>query len=166
VVDLVLEAPREKAIAVERVRKAGRVLEFCRNRLRPGDRAPDLGERKASLLDGLRRRLPGNGHLRIHYDHGHEQFERGLRTVELPVKLGLRAAQVYHAKLQGMAHLLRGKPDSMGGVHGLDHGVGKRSQAVIENGDFLAFPAQNWIVVVNNFQGHRSVEFTERDRPP
>ena len=33
-VDLVLEAPREKAIAVERVRKAGRVLEFCRNRLR------------------------------------------------------------------------------------------------------------------------------------
>ena len=56
--------------------------------------------------------------------------------------------------------LLRGETDPPRLVHCLDHLPRKRRKGVIERSDFLAFLAQNWIVVVNNSQGHRSVRLT------
>ncbi len=89
----------------------------------------------------------------------------GFRPVQVPVEIGLRDAQVHDEKLERVAHLLRGQADPAGLMHCRNHLVCKGRQRGVECGDFLAFPAQNWIVVVNNSQGHRSVSFASMLTP-
>jgi hypothetical protein len=56
-----------------------------------------------------------------------------------------------------LSNLLRGQTDAACIVHGFDHIVGKLRQVGVESGHFLAFHAQDGIIVMNNLQQHGSI---------
>ena len=72
-----------------------------------------------------------------------------MSSVEQPVEVFFRLAQVHDTKLPRHVHLLGGEADTSGLVHRFDHLAGECPKIGVKNRDRLAFFSQNGIVVVN-----------------
>lgn len=155
VIDLVLDAAPEEPVAQEGVGRALGVLVGDADAVGAGDVAVDFGEGQAAfLVNGFF----GGEHLDhgVGEGHGHDEVERGLGAVELPIKIAVGVAQVDDAKLEGAAYLLRGEADAAGGVHGGDHVGGESREIGVEGGYGRALLSEHGGVVVNNREGHGS----------
>lgn len=157
VIDLVLDAAGEKAVAAEDMRDAAFVVIRDDDLVGPNDVAANLWKGKAALLDDVVVGVAFEFDDGVGECHRHEEFERRFGAIELPVEVDFGGAEIDDAELDGAADLLGREADAAGGVHGLDHGGGELGERRIEAGDFVALTPQNGVVVMNNWQRHRSV---------
>ena len=157
VIDLVLDAAGEEAVAAEDVRDTALVVIGDGDFVGADDVAADFRKRETALLDDVIVGVAFDFDDGVDERHRHEEFERRFGPIEFPIEVDFGGAQIDDAELDGAADLLGGEADATRGVHGLDHGGGELGERRVEAGDFVALTSQNGIVVMNNWQGHRSV---------
>lgn len=157
VIDLVLDAAGEEAVADEVVGDAVLILVGDLDFVGAGDIAADVGEGKAALLIGVLFRREGFDH-GVGDDHGHEEFAGRVGAVEFPVEVEVGEAEIDHAELEGLADLLSGEADALGVVHGLDHVKTELLKREIEGSDRCSLLAEDGLIEVNNGEDHGSEE--------
>ncbi len=134
---------------------------FTTMNFRPGFTSPpDVVERNtgAAPSSAVASRQGFGRDLGIGDDHRHEQLQRRLGAVEPPAEFRVHPAQVHDAELQRAPHLLRGEADAPGDMHRFDHLGGEPGEGSVKIFYLFALFAQDRVVVMNNWQRHRSRE--------
>ena len=137
-IDFVLDAAGEEAVAFEDVRSAVRILKFDSNRIAALYISPDFGKGEAALFIGQIRALE-KFDFGIYESHRHDQFERRPAAVELIIEIGFAFRHIDDAELQIASNLLGGKADAVRLPHCVNHLFDEFAKLLIEGRDFLAF---------------------------
>jgi len=154
VVDFVLDATGEQAVAFEDVRDAVEVLVFDPDELGACDVSLDFGQGQATFLVVelfARKKFD----LRVGQGHGFEEGRgEGLAVKDAGNRVIGMIGNLDHAKAQGLPDLLGRQPDALGVAHGIDHVTGQVEEFVGEVGDCLAFFVKDVFSVLCDAQGH------------
>ena len=154
VVDFVLDATGEQAVAFEDVRDAVEVLVFDPDELGARDVSLDFGQGQATFL--VVELFAGKKFdLRVGQGHGFEEGRgEGLAVQDAGNRVIGMIGDLDHAEAQGLPDLLGRQADAFGVAHGVDHVTGKVEEFVGEVGNRLAFFVKDAFSVLGDAQGH------------
>ncbi len=122
VIGFMLNTTAEQIVADESMLDAVFILKLYGNLVGARDIAANIGKGEAAFFEDVLIGILVDGDLRVGDDHGHEEIERGLRAIELPIEIDVTLAKIYCAQLEGATDLLGGEADAVRVMHRVDHG--------------------------------------------